>query len=284
MSACLVTTVPEWFSNQCNSPEQTSQQNQAFFTALFGNFYSELGPSGIWVPGVASQNNVQPSDEQLNFQYLLGDLCSESQNGGFCSDLWTQRCQNYTRDDAEHPLVRQFCGCYLPEDQYNGLSTQLRSCDPLCSGLKTVPFFDSPTATVPQQCTTNVCVIDDVTINVINSNLGDITFQQVCTNCGPGQCRCIISDVNILAQNSNLGQLNLEENCGQATECFASINGQNQQVDCNQYLSSFGLNGTDLTTERTNTLILTIVYAVIALILIILLVFSLHRYFRTPVS
>ena len=282
MSSCLVTTVSEWFANDCSCPTQSSQQDQTFFNTLFTNFYAGLGTPGIWIPGVTPGTSTEPTDEQLNFQSLLADLCNQPANGGKCSSLWTQQCQNYTRSDAEHPLIRQFCGCYLPEDQYNGLSTDLRACDPLCSGLDTVQFFPSATATQPQQCTTDVCIIDDVTINVINSDLGNITFQQICQNCGPGNCRCIISDINILAQNSDLGQLNLQQNCGSATECFAIVNGQNQAVPCDQYLTAFGLNAPALSQTRTRTLTLAITYGIIAFLLIILIMVSLFLYFRSP--
>jgi len=267
---CVVDTVEDWFSNNCINRVITAPQS--YYNQLFNNFYEPLS-EGIFVPGV---NN--PTDDQLNFQYLLGDFCNNNNIGGKCQSLWTERCSNYTRDDTTNPIVRQFCGCYLPADQYEDPSQ--RACDVICSGLDQVKYFETSTSTSPQTCDTNVCIIDDVTIRAVGSTVGDITFSQLCQNCGVTDCRCIISDINIISQDSQLDQLNLEQNCGGSVTCFANVEGQRQQVNCNQYLASFGIPTGSIETQKRNAQIYVIGFGILTLLLLILLIIGLYLFFR----
>jgi hypothetical protein len=92
----------------------------------------------LWIPGI---NN--PTDDQLSFQYLLRDLCNESQVGGKCSVPLNQICAQYNRNDTQHPIIRQICGCYLPNSEYN--TNIPRPCDTVCSGFDTIKYFANPT-------------------------------------------------------------------------------------------------------------------------------------------
>lgn len=137
----------------------------------------------------------------FSFQYLLRDLCNDSQVGGKCSILLNQICAQYTRDDTQHPIIRQICGCYLPNSQYN--VNIPRPCDTVCSGFETIKYFQNSTDSSPQQCVSDVCIIDNVTIEATNSSVGDITFNQLCPFCeGASNCRCVISDINIISNDS----------------------------------------------------------------------------------
>lgn len=251
-----VNQVATWLSENCTA----QANNQTFFNELFQNFY----PTGeLWIPGI---NN--PTDDQLNFQNLLKDLCNQPANGGFCSNNWTQICSNYTRSDAANPIVQQFCGCYLPESQYN--QSIQRSCDPICSNINNVQYFPGPTALSPQPCNSNVCIIDNVTIDIISSNVGPITFSQLCTNCGvAGSCQCIIGDIDIISQNSQLAGINLTQNCGGNVTCF---NSSQEQVDCSQYLGTFGTNSQVVQNQKTKDLIFIFGFALLALLFFILFI------------
>lgn len=276
-NACIVNTVEEWFANDCTTFSQTA--NSEFWQELFANFYGQTsggtGPSNtaVYVPGVNG-----PTDDQLNFQNLLVDVCNLSANGGNCSSLWLNQCANYVRDDALNPVVRKTCGCYLPATQYNQQAQ--RTCDPICSAFGNARYFPTPTSTSPEPCASNVCVIDDVTIQVVNSTLGNITFQQLCSNCGvAGSCQCIVEDINIISTNSNVGALNLQQNCGGSLQCFATINGASQPVDCNQYLGSFSVGTVQQQTTTFQTFIG--VYAVLTVIILIVLIIALIAFIRS---
>jgi len=268
-SACIVTTVEDWFANNCTTVSQSA--DSSFFDELFSNFYS--GKSGVYVPGVDN-----PSDSQLNFQNLLADVCNLSENGGKCSVFWNSQCSSYTRDDTLNPTVRKFCGCYLPSGQYSQ-QTQ-RTCDPVCSAFGNVKYFPTPTSTSPEPCASNVCVIDDVTIQIVDSSVGDITFQQLCQNCGVvGQCQCIIEDINIISSNSKVGQLNLQQNCGASLQCFSTVNGTSQPVDCGQYLGTFSAGTVQQQTTTFTTFIA--VYGILAIFIFILLVVAFIAFLRS---
>lgn len=259
----------EWVSNNCT--EIASQADQLFYDNLFAQLYNEL-PEGIWIPGV---NN--PTDDQINFQYLLTDLCNISSNGGKCSPLLTQRCEIYSRDDAANSFVRQICGCYLPNSQYN--SQVDRSCDFICSGFDSIGYFPTPQSVSPQECPGNICLISNVTIDAVDSDVGDITFQQICQDCGiAGQCRCIISDINLISQNSKVSQLNIDQNCGGSVECFQTVNGVQQSVNCDEFLGSFGVNSSTVQEEKNNAQNYIIGLSIICAFLLILFIVGVILY------
>lgn len=255
MSNCeTVSTVTDWFSNDCTG----QANNQQFFNNLFTNFFTE---GELWIPGI---NN--PTSDQLNFQYLIAGLCNENQNGGFCSQNLTQLCQNYTREDTINPLVQQFCGCYLNSSQYN--QSIQRSCDPVCSNINNINYFPSSTATSPETCNSSVCVIDNVTIQAVSSTVGQITFSELCTNCGvAGSCECIIGDIDIISQNSILAGVNLTQNCGGGVLCFDS---NQNPVNCSQFLSSTATQGS----QKTQFFYYLIGFGIIALLIFILFVIA----------
>lgn len=223
--SCRTYTVESWLAEGCPAKADLPQ--------TFADFYSNT--TGIYLP----ENGA--TSETLNFQYMLADICNQSDKGGTCAPLWQTRCQGYTRQDTQNPLIGYFCGCYLPESEYNITGPDERACDPICAinKINGVNYFTPAGNSV--SCNTNICLINDVTVNAVGSNVGSITFSQLCDVCDtPGSCRCIISDINILAQDSRLSNTQIIQNCGTATECFQrNPDGTIQQVDCKQYQQAF---------------------------------------------
>jgi hypothetical protein len=58
----------------------------------------------------------------------------------------------------------------------------------------------------------NVCVMDDITVDLINSSTGNITFNQVC-GCPGGKCICYMAEDAINEINSISGQIDISQNC-----------------------------------------------------------------------
>lgn len=85
------------------------------------------------------------------------------------------------------------------------------SCDPICSTPIAIQnyggLFGGP-------CTGSSCVMDNITVNIIDSSTGDVNISQVCGNCSEGTCTCYISDVSITEMQSNSGAVNLTQQCG----------------------------------------------------------------------
>lgn len=138
--------------------------------------------------------------------------------------------------------IYQACGCHLPPVQYesDGWSNLgvTETCDPICMIPGVVPQWSS---SGPLQCSQNLCIINDVKIDIINSNAGNITFNEVCGGCGNngGGCRCIFSGINVFQSGSTVGNLNFSQNC--AGNCqIPDVNnpGNFIPVDCNTGLPS----------------------------------------------
>jgi len=230
---CLANNVNSWINNNCTSRSIIS--DQSFFDKIFTSFYGNH--EGLYLGGI---NNVPP--ETLQFQDLLADVCNVGSNGRYCRAPLLNLCANYTRTDAENPMVRKLCGCYLPPSEYNpDLNIP---CDSVCSSFGTVRYFKNAQELTPEVCASNVCIIDGVTLNIKNSNVGDITFNQLCPFCsGISECRCFINDINIITQNSALGSVEINQNCGKSSVCTArSLDGTLKPVPCDSYFSTLGEN------------------------------------------
>jgi hypothetical protein len=128
------------------------------------------------------------------------------------------QCSIYTIDDVKNnSLLRRWCGCMLNIetyiDRYPGIST---ACTPTCNSSEVIQF-GAP-------CQGTLCVIDDVTIDLINSPAGTVSLSQVCQACGQVQasdtssirqvCECRTDDIHIIAINSRIGNINMAEVCG----------------------------------------------------------------------
>ena len=68
-------------------------------------------------------------------------------------------------------------------------------------------------------CGGTACILDGVTINLLNSAVGDIKLSQMCNNCSSctGPCRCYIRDVTVNSINSTYAGSEIFSSCG---TCF----------------------------------------------------------------
>jgi len=176
-------------------------------------------------------------------QYLCNtpqtNMCARPATG-VCDEILQYWCQEFDRDDllADSTLMN-ICGCSLlpssgspssydkpktkwigedgqiqtwrdttgppqPQSPYYINSTTGDNCDPLCVNSKINQCVGV--------CQGTFCIIDDVTVNIINSSGGDINLQQICTNCGDSGCQCYIGDVDVNNINSDT-QVQMETIC-----------------------------------------------------------------------
>jgi hypothetical protein len=131
-----------------------------------------------------------------SFIDTLLDACR--QIPGACQPVQELMCGQCNRNQIlQTKALSDFCGCVAPSstsDQYYNetINTLSPSCDPLCNKGSTVKLVDPNTGYL-QQCNANVCVIDNVVINAVDTQGAAPTFTQVCPSCvDGGNCLCII--------------------------------------------------------------------------------------------
>jgi hypothetical protein len=145
-------------------------------------------------------------------------------------------CSTFTRDQLSNmsssvpgeALVLQACGCHLPDDQYmefTGIIDEgsYHSCDPLCITGNAIKMFTSNNQ--PVLCKQTNCIIDDVVINMINSNqYGNIVFDQQCK----GGASCYFSSQDDLEKTSS--SVDVGKQCG---KCYLITDPKNPvEVAC----------------------------------------------------
>jgi len=139
-------------------------------------------------------------------------------------------CQAMLREQGEgknmqqltgNPELTKWFGCYLPESEYEAYSVKYNiqpSCTPVCNRITTIP--EVGINSIPMQCEQSVCIIDNVTADLINSSIGGgISVDQVCSGCAGSSCTCMVSDVTIDIENSTVNGLlvPVAEACGSYT-------------------------------------------------------------------
>ena len=157
------------------------------------------------------------------------DFCSS--NPGACTNILNQYCSQFTRGDLyKAPHLQKLCGCHMSDGDplapgttrlklsnntrqpnqyvYPGLTS---SCDPLCSVGTTLQ------STMPP-CSHTVCIMDNVGINLINSECKDVNITQVCGDSFSDGGECYMSNTTINTINSQCGGAVLSQYCD---TCYA---------------------------------------------------------------
>lgn len=180
----------------------------------------------------------------------LDDLCIYHKAKGFGpqkpmtrGDVATAYA-NFNSSNNNRNIVTA-CGCHLPESEYKEYTDagidigSTNACDPICKLPGALPKYFNTLENNWQKgvCSQSLCVIDDVTINLINSNVGNIDFNVTCSGCSAdgsgGSCMCIFSDINVLSQASNISGINFNVDCGGNCYMADPITGiADKKIDC----------------------------------------------------
>ena len=174
------------------------------------------------------------SPEYSTFQETLLDLCIDPALPGICGKYLNDYCASFTREQVQNsPTLIEFCGCYTDPNQNYLKYTKDPSCDPLCHRSTTSQKANDNTGEI-LICPENVCVINDVVINTINTDVANgINFTSVCGGCagtsgptgvtGPG-CFCVVSaDINgsVAQTMGSIGiSINFDQFCGGNSVCL----------------------------------------------------------------
>lgn len=158
------------------------------------------------------------------------------------------------------PLL-SFCGCFVPEPPFfttkipSGFGANLGEspCDPLCYNNSAFKLYvnivtksngtqSSEGGGTQKKCNSQVCVIDQTSINSLDSN-GNINFNQTCRGCQDqnSSCLCFLDVspnqlVNKISSGSTgmMTQQNYQQNCPGNSVCFKYIDGVINEVKCNK--------------------------------------------------
>lgn len=138
--------------------------------------------------------------------------------------------------------IYQACGCHLPSSQYStwnnlGVDQVNVACDPICMLPNVIPQYNNGTRA---SCTQNLCVLDNITIDIVNSQTGNIDFNTLCGNCSDGNCRCVFSNINIFQSGSSVGNINFSQNCGSCSMPDPNSPGSFINIDCKSGMPSGG--------------------------------------------
>jgi len=223
------------------------------------------GPSGVTGPAYVPEYPLIYEDTWIKSAYnltipgqpgyntfldTLVDACR--QIPGACYPTQQFMCNQCSRSEIlGNPEIADFCGCVAPpstaQDYYNQIIGKLNpACDPICNTISSVKNVNPDTGYL-NQCSANVCVIDNVIINAIDTKGASPTFTQVCPSCiNGGNCLCIIDstfDNTITSIQGTDGQpINTAERFTQYcpnSQCYENnpVTGQFDEVECANTLS-----------------------------------------------
>ena len=238
----------------------------------------------------ASQDSqfYHPVQEELyNVCYQFNNLCSFALGGNIEGSFSV--CKNnkylqnqYTKDDlSTNKNLAYFCGCYLQSSNY--IPTVPLECDSLCGAEQSIKLFDISNNQI--RCQNNICAISDITINIYESTVGNINFEQICGGiCGEIACsKCYLENITIDILQSKVGDINLVQKCGgvgstqeTAFECYEiDNNGKYVQIPCEEEPSS---------SVSINIIIFIVVIVFIVILVILLIIFLIFKNRSVKVS
>jgi hypothetical protein len=245
--------------------EQKSCNLQLYVSYVFDTFTKNCKIGDVNGSAACKEFEIKLQDLCLNLSlpgvcsyFLSGNSTGCIKYGG--NPQIDDFCNNYTREEVlNNQSLTSFCGCYvepdkrfidniwvtpgclnnIPEEKCETCPPNDRkgcvnnpTCDSLCHRANT-----SQRATVNNgqfiTCPQNICAINDVTIDIINSVIGGgINFNSICGGCDKKNgCLCVISGLNINQTMSNIGVGNLNNLC----ETSYCINEKDEIQDCGDF-------------------------------------------------
>jgi len=206
------------------SGADTSAQEQVLTSALSG-----------WVSGL---NGGKPSSADP-FVKTATKYCS--QFPGLCDTYLQDACKNVTKDDLlNNPDLSKLCGCFMQDKEYMLPGIIPVECNGACA-INNHPDINGVTRgqlnkisgiREPLVCDQSTCVIDDVSISMIDTQVdGKVQFNQLCGNCPDGDCTCVLNNISIYAANSVLGgDIDFSQSCSSCSQGAGKV--QNP-IGCN---------------------------------------------------
>lgn len=205
------------------------EYSQDLFNAMIQRYVQE---GGNLAATESSESNNAMNSTIFSICEKNPIVCKKALNS-FCASVTTN---TIIRDTA----YLKPCGCYMPNEQYSkytdlyGIS---RECSPPCSFKDAIPQ-SNPSGTEILTCKQSTCVIDDISIQIANSIVGEsgggINFNQICNSCsiggGTGTCNCTITGSTIYIIDSEVGTLDLNQVCSSESICTQEITNEKGEI------------------------------------------------------
>lgn len=237
--------------------------------------YERQGFSIGMLPGSKGYNPFQ--------NFLYDNICCPFP--GLCQQGLSQICATKTAQRISlNPLLSNWCGCHLPIGEYQDYSVRFNiptQCTPMCNRFGTIPI--TGINSLPVNCKQDVCMIDNLTVNLINSQAGGgININQICGNCEGANCSCIIDNTTIDISNTIIGNniIPINQICGSMT-CSQLNSGLTGPTTINVPCGQTGFNPYEEYDEQVrnaqavakrNSYVVTMIIVGITLLLIFLLI------------
>lgn len=243
----------KWSDPDCQTFLQRYANNPTVKDVVQQTILNVLTDSNRGVPDYVSpsiNSNFADRDDSTDpfFTTTFHDLCFATAEGGVCDDILNCFCAQFTTEDMlKDGTLQKLCGCHLQSGSASppacpvGLAGKMRglpshqnqytlpaskACHPICRYKYTVLGSDT---TGGGACTSSECIIDDFTVNQINS-IGNVDVSVVCGDCGSGGgggCLCYMKDDVVNEFNSN-ADIKFSQNCN---KCYLLSTGA--EIPCN---------------------------------------------------
>ncbi len=263
------------------------QQMSSFLIQYYFNFKKSATD---FLPQVVSYKRRGYFIQTANLQSFFKDERTRGIGNLIISSMCTKILERYENVNDKrtyvsvNPELLSWCGCFappdpvmesLPPDEGGGENFPMQ-CDPLCVSSSSIKLFDINGGDV-LKCTSAVCVLSNIALNVEGSTNQTYNFRQICSAClptsdgGDDPCRCIV-DTEFVSMLSKIGaddpdgrssgmdvSTTFERYCPNSV-CIVidHVTNQSRVVECNEFNPSvsgfeetnFGTGKREITIEK----------------------------------
>lgn len=197
-------------SNQCSNVIPVPNLSLSTCNVRYDNLYSAEGmyTAKLLMQDVLNNYHNQESLFKNNdfTNLIFNNVCCPF--GGVCDIGLDDICASVNTQVLEsNPSLTKWCGCHLTLENYQNYSTMYnipQECTPMCNKDGVVGFGGPDGNAIA--CERNICLIDNVSLNLTNTKVGDsVDFNQVCGACTGGNCYCVISNTTVNLNDSTVG-------------------------------------------------------------------------------
>lgn len=230
---------PKVMLNGCTANDWTQQGSKIQRSC---DSYLELAPrdKGRDVVVKAVSDFYSTNDPTKNHPFVRKaiDVCNEFP--GACDETLQKVCSKYKVEDLEFSKyagrtydpngtnLLDTCGCFLSTDQYycttdtgsfdpncDSPGGVTKTCNTMCNFPNSIKPINKKTGEI-DQCGGTTCVIDDVTVNKINSTGGSFSITQACQsseNKNPPYLCYLSDDINFNVEGGDPSTVQIKSDC-----------------------------------------------------------------------
>mgnify|MGYP003653777326 CR=1 FL=1 len=191
-------------------------------------------------------NDILNDDIYPSIKKSIREACSIGNSDGLriCSIFFKKICASVEKPDLtgeNASFARYACSCNMNAAQYHVASPQAEqvvACDNTCliNSDNFPEIINIDGVWQKDTCTSTICVISDVDINIVDSSIGNgIEIANLCgTACTDGGCICYMDNIHVSVVNSDVrGGISVFQECGTCYEVQDGDYDNVREVSCN---------------------------------------------------